>query len=418
MSENIVITNGINKPWELQGTNYDKPEEIVLANLAVGQLAFLGSAFGKYLSTQATVTAELADAVNRVRDRSAEVTSLFQTWFTDTPKLDLSMSDASSWTRGGEVNLTDQPLTPIDKLVNANDLIDQYGIAEKFIKNINSIYPGNAYFPCTYTFGPTEDNKIITAFSSEFNFQFNPSMTFFDFTVFFKFKPDGGFDTTKPFVYWKGAEYEISNIRPIWTPQSQGDIDYMNTQLSYASQINKSSLLLDKTQIVPVPSESNGSPSGGENLLQQPAVTMEISFPPTDYFLEFKLDTGKYYYYDKPESQIPLFDEKTLSSNIGSVVKKTDGSYWYIRKSENASGITYDPIEVEPPKVGLKDLTNRQKSEVLSQYSDKVVRITQRSTEQTTYVNALTQRYNYFYEAATNILKAFTNLWSSLVSNI
>ncbi|MEY4207438.1 MAG: hypothetical protein RLZZ20_590, partial [Pseudomonadota bacterium] len=46
MSENIVITNGINKPWELQGTNYDKPEEIVLANLAVGQLAFLGSAFG------------------------------------------------------------------------------------------------------------------------------------------------------------------------------------------------------------------------------------------------------------------------------------------------------------------------------------------------------------------------------------
>jgi hypothetical protein len=76
MSDNIVITGGINKPWELQGTNYDKPEEIVLANLAVGQLAFLGSAFGKYLSTQATVTAELADAVNRVRDRSAEVAAL------------------------------------------------------------------------------------------------------------------------------------------------------------------------------------------------------------------------------------------------------------------------------------------------------------------------------------------------------
>ena len=99
-------------------------------------------------------------------------------------------------------------------------------------------------------------------------------------------------------------------------------------------------------------------------------------------------------------------------------MKKNDGSYWYIRKYEDSLGIKYDLIKVDPPKVGVKDLTNLQKSEILSQYSDKVVRITQRSSEQTTYVNALTQRYNYFYEAATNILKAFTNLWSSLVSNM
>ncbi|MFZ9367837.1 MAG: hypothetical protein ACO25D_09765 [Burkholderiaceae bacterium] len=418
MSENIVITNGINKPWELQGTNYDKPEEIVLANLAVGQLAFLGSAFGKYLSTQATVTAELASAVNRVRDRSAEVASLFQSWFTNAPKLDLSMTDVSSTAGGGEFNLADQSLTPIDKLVNANNLLDQYGIADKFIKDISAVIPGNAFFPCTYTFGPTEDNKIINAFSSVFSFKTSPGMTFNDYTVFFKLKPEGGFDTTKPFVYWKGAEYEVSNIKPMWVPQSQADIDFVNTQLSYANQINKSLPLLDKTQLVPVPSELNSDPSSGENSSQQPVVTMEISLAPTDYFLQFKLDTGEYYYYDKPESQIPLFDETTFSSNIGSVVKRNDGSYWYIRKYEDYLGFEYGPIRVDPPKIGVKDLTNLQKSEILSQYSDKVVRITQRSSEQTTYVNALTQRYNYFYEAATNILKAFTNLWSSLVSNV
>ena len=54
--------------------------EIILFNLAVGQLAKLGSDFGKTLNIQATVTKELAGAVNLVLDRSAEISTALENW--------------------------------------------------------------------------------------------------------------------------------------------------------------------------------------------------------------------------------------------------------------------------------------------------------------------------------------------------
>jgi hypothetical protein len=414
MSENIVITNGINKPWELQGTNYDKPEEIVLANLAVGQLAFLGSAFGKYLSTQATVTAELADAVNRVRDRSAEVSSLFTNWTTTSPKLDLSMPDSGPYPdTPGIVDVNDGLLSNVDKLVIANNLIYENELANTLTSPFNSTDQPNI-FPCTYTFGPTSDGKTITGFSFRTEYALSNEKKP-DFQLYYKMigaTPD----ESRVFVRYDGNEYEAKNFKVMWAPSTQADIDFMNMQLSLVGPGQNSRVLTDATQIVPVPSEANASFPGGADNLQQPAITMEIKIAQAD-FLEFKLDGGGYFYYQNPAKKIPLFDQSTLPANAGGVVQLEDGSYRYVVPILSKSGADYKLIKATP-RPCLQNPTNLQRSEILSQYSDKVVRITQRSTEQTTYVNALTQRYNYFYEAATNILKAFTNLWSSLVSNI
>ncbi len=165
MSENIVITESIKEPWELKGTNYDKPEEIVLVNLAVGQLAFIGSAFGGYLSRQATVTAELAEAVNRVRERSAEVTSLFANWNTESPKLDIVMPATGAYPiEPSIVDLNSATPSSVDKLVIANNVLVENNIANNFIPPLNPDV--DVTFPeyCTYTFGPVAGGQTIPDF--------------------------------------------------------------------------------------------------------------------------------------------------------------------------------------------------------------------------------------------------------------
>lgn len=413
MSENIVITEGIKEPWELKGTDYDKPEEIVLVNLAVGQLAFIGSAFGGYLSRQATVTAELAEAVNRVRERSAEVTSLFANWNTESPKLDIVMPATGAYPiEPSIVDLKSATPSSVDKLVIANNVLAENNIANNFIPPLNPDV--NVTFPeyCTYTFGPVAGGQTITGFS--------PQIAFYevtgDFQLYLKKDAGGVYDTAKKFVLYKGVEYEVQNIKPIWVPRSASEINYFNNQLSLVNAANNSRLLTDSTQLVPVPSEINNSTPSGAETMQQPPVTMELAIADAD-FLEFKLEGGGYFYYDKPVSQIPKYDANTVANNVGSVVQMEDKTYRYVVRSERDVANPYMLIKTTV-KPCIKDPTNLEQSGFLSQYSEKIVRITQRSTEQTTYVNALTQRYNYYFEAATNILKAFTNLWATLSSNI
>jgi len=419
MSGNIIITEGIKEPWELRGTNYDKPEEIVLANLAVGQLAFVGSSFGKYLSTQATVTAELAQAVNRVRDRSAEVASLFQSWSIESPKLDLIMPASGAYpVESSVVNLNSANPSAIDKLVIANNLLDQNKIANKFLPPLNTDVSTTTPQSYTYTFQSVSNGRTITGLSTSIGF-YNPyelNDPPVDFQLYVKADADGVFDYSKNFVRFQGLEYEVKDIKQIWVPKSSAEIDYFNNQLGFINPAKNSKILSDTTQLVPVPSELSSSPPAGSDNIPQAAVTLEIPITGAD-FIEFKLEDNGYFYFDKPADQIPLYDANTVGKHAGSVVQMADKTYSYVVKSETAAGISYTLIKATA-RPGVKDPTNLQKSEWLSQYSDKVVRITQRSSEQTTYVNALVQRYNYFFEAATNVLKSFTSLWASLSGNI
>ena len=416
MSENITITDGVKQPWELPGTDYDKPEDIILANLAMGQLAFIGSIFGKYINTQAMVTAELAEAVEKVKARSAEVSSLFADWKVGGHQLDLDMPATGGYPADPSiVDLDSTTPSPVDKLVKANNLIAEYGLANR---SVPPLYVNDLVRPyqtsCTYTFGPTPDGKTITGFSPVLVDDSFPNIP--DFLLFAKRDSSGQVDKSKVFVKFNGAEYEATNFKMMWVPSSSADIDYFNKQLALVDSARSSRLLSDTTQLVPVPSEVNADSSGAD--ANQPAkITMEVSLGQAD-FIEFKLDRwGFYYYYEKPAAQIPLYDEKTVSNYVGTVVKMPDGKYAYIVDTVTNQGIEYIPVGVTPTAC-LKSPTDLQKSDILSKYSDKIVRITQRSTEQGNYVTALVQRYNYSFEAATNILKAFTNLGSTLVSNI
>lgn len=417
MSQNIIITEGIKEPWELKGTNYDKPEEIVIANLAVGQLAFIGSAFGKYLSTQATVTAELASAVNKVRDRSTEVSSLFSNWNSTSPQFDLVMPAQGAYpVQPSKVDVNSSDPSTIDKLVIANNLITQNQIANRFIPPLKSFPTNIADGPCTYTFGPIGPGEMITGFSPYGIAMYSSGPPVPDFELYAKKDATGAFDFSKVFVNFGGEEYEAKNLTAIWIPESKAQIDYFNNQLSLTGPAINSRVLTDTTQLVPVPSELNTSTQNGSGIMTQASVTMEISLGQADY-LEFKLENGEYFYYEKPASQIPLYSADTVASHVGSVVQMADNTYRYVGEPSGVLATPY-PLIAATPKPCVKNPTDLQKSEWLSQYSDKVVRITQRSSEQTTYVNALVQRYNYFYEAATNVLKSFTSLWASLSGNI
>jgi len=429
MSENIIISDGIEKPWELPGTDYEKPDNIILANLAMGQLAFLGSKFGKYLNTQAMVTAELAEAVEKVKARSIEASTLLKNWNTEPPKLDPSLP-ATGWppynvpelaVPGMLVDLTRSPPENADKLIVANNLISENDIANRWVRPLNSSIVADGILPCTYKFGPTSDGKTLQGIS--FNARTvteYEALTVYELQIYYKkIDSSGKVDYAAPFVRYQGVEYPVTDLKTIWVPGSQEEINYFNNQLACVNKTQGLEIFSDTTQLVPTPTEANTVPASDPGSIAQPAVTMEIPLTQFEYFLEFKLENGDYYYYQKSASNIPSFTADTALQNVGSVVQMSDKSYRYVVEVTNASGVkTFDLVRTELPKIGIKTFTKLQQSDIISKYADKNVRITQRSSEQATYVTALVQRYNYFFEAATNILKAFTNLWSSLSSNI
>ncbi len=416
MSENIIITDGVKQPWELPGTDYDKPEDIILANLALGQLAFIGSMFGKYINTQAMVTAELAEAVEKVKARSTQASLLFQNWNTNSLKLDLTMPSQGLYpAEPSLVNLNSTTPTAVDKLVIANNLLIENEIANRYVPPLK---PDTdlASVPCTYTFGPVGSSGILTGFSPYAAALEMPGIPIDDLQLYNKQDASGAYDYSKFFVKFEGNEYEAQNLKAIWIPSSSAEIDYFNSQLSLVDPAKNSEILRDATQLVPVPSEVNSIPDTGTDGIEQPVVTMEVPITQPDFF-RFKLEIGGYYFYEKALSKIPVYDENTISSNVGSVVQMQDKSYCYVLRS-NIDPVNPYVLVKATPEPCLKNPNDLQRSDILSKYSDKVVRITQRSTEQGNYVTALVQRYNYSFEAATNILKAFTNLGSTLVSNI
>lgn len=111
-----------------------------------------------------------------------------------------------------------------------------------------------------------------------------------------------------------------------------------------------------------------------------------------------------------------------LQTSVGSIVHASDGKYYRVTASmvPGISVTQYEevvpvtpvatPLIVAPTSATLRDIR--------SQYSEKILRETQRNSAQQLLTNKLLISQNYHLDAATNVLKAFTDLHARLAGSV
>ena len=249
MSGNIVIRQGLDQPWELPKTDVTKPDDINLLNLAVGQLAQLGSEFGTQISVQSNVTAEIAETVNIVQDRSAEVASKLDTW--SSQPVDFGITAAPSL--NSIQNKTYDPTNSAD-------------IVSKLVAASNTLTTAQVYFDSsklvTASFITSVDGNPISFVSQAFipeqftdtDFTVKPNIVtgkpVEDLKMYYKFLSPGQWDS-KVSVNYQGNTYTVepSTIKAFWFPTSTSEITNLQLAAQASSAAFNTALLRDTTQV-------------------------------------------------------------------------------------------------------------------------------------------------------------------------
>jgi hypothetical protein len=104
---------------------------------------------------------------------------------------------------------------------------------------------------------------------------------------------------------------------------------------------------------------------------------------------------------------------------IGTLIKTELGvTYRVTQPSVFGLPAGLEVVELVPPPnrfIAPSDDTLRS---IRSQYADKIVIATQRSSQQQLFINSILQKFNYHFDAATNVLKAFNDLSNRMAGNI
>ncbi len=104
-----------------------------------------------------------------------------------------------------------------------------------------------------------------------------------------------------------------------------------------------------------------------------------------------------------------------LSLPVGSLTKSDGKTYLITGKSTSSS--TYAEVTLVGSPFVLK-LTQDNVVNIRGQYTEKITKATQRTTEQQLFLNSLLQKQNYHFDAATNVLKALSDLNNKFASQI
>ena len=401
MSGNIVIRQGLDTPWELNNTDIKKPDDINLLNLSVGQLAQLGSEYGTQISVQANITAEIGEAVNIVQDRSAEVAGKLDNW---SQSVDFGLSTAPALS--SIVNKTYDPTDPneiITKLLAATDVLSATDVLVDTTKAFTASFQADMG---TVSF---VDSGVLTQ-KVTLDFTVSPPalvpVTVPDLQIYNKWLSPGVWDSSLS-VNYLGKTYAVtSGLKSFWVPSNDADISNMQVAAQASTAANNTALLKDKTQVLPTPSDTVDPAT----LPADSKVTLDVIVgDATGTRFQIPGTNGKYFYVTNSLDQLKVITSTSnlVAADENSVVKLSTGGYLWVYhdttlNAPNSISVNADAFVPSP--------TALQKTSGLSQYSDKIVKITQRSAEQTNFLKMLTDRYSYLYEAATNVLQVLASL--------
>ncbi len=368
MAEFQIITDySVNKPWILT--------DATLTDMAVGKLASLGSDQGNQLRAQTQVLQEQVAAIESLRDLMPK--------FSESAFIPMSVNVATSTLKiGASWDISDLAntfpngnLPPNTSDATIQRLIDFYiGINQMHTDVGSTNFVGTTNYRITYKTSPS--------------------------------------DLTMKVV--------VSSTPPQFDPFAQQYYIEINQQRQY--------IVLVKTEGFAVPLNANQY----QTWLSQVALARDSAVsqlftkyqltPVTGDTIQWQVVTangsGSLFFGNLPVATTNVFQE----TEVGKIVQSGDGKYYRI-KTPFVFGVTFATFdEIKPVTPLNKPLLFAPSTDTLrdirGKFSEAALQVTQRNASQQLLVNSLLVSYNYHFDAAANVLKAFSDLRSRVAGNV
>ena len=429
----ITITNGLpaGSPWTLANSDVTKLDQANLINLAVGQLALLGASQGQTLQVQTGVLKELiggVETVNKQLDFLSSVNSSPSSW--SGKPVDLGFpTESIGWKVPASTSLTSADITLVDKMIaitsntvspnlSSIDFKAAQGIKYSLTLNaVNQVYVSKPVILGKFNPGSSDPPSLDTITLNDLSLR----NTIENGQLFSLINDTGGL---KSYSYVSGKFVQnppTLNLEYFVIPQSAAELQNWqilasadSTGTSSAEIAVKSTSSLSSTFLL----APNTLPQTNPESDPAPTNALKMDINAGTAFDKAKYVTNSFIsvYTTYPPLQVKAIDSALMiPANIGTVVQVgTDiaeyiyaDSYGVIKsaKIESTEPFFYKPTEDQI--ISWK-----------SQYAEKIIIITQRSSDQQLFVSNLAQKYQYAFDAATYVLKAFTAMLSSAANNV
>ncbi len=368
MTEFQVITDySVNKAWILT--------DATLTDMAVGKLASLGSDQGNQLRAQTQVLQEQVADIEFLRDLMPK--------FSESAFVPINVNVATSALKiGASWDISDLAnafpngnLPPNTADATIQRLIDFYNGINQMHTDVGSTnFVGATNYRITYKNSASDLTTQVVV------------------------------STTPPILDTQAGQYyiEINQQRQyIVLVKSEGfavpiNANQYQTWLSQAAVARDSAVtqLFTKYQLTPV----------AGNTIQWQVVTAN--------------GTGSLFYGNLPVATTNVFQE----TEVGKIVQSGDGKYYRI-KTPFVFGVAFATFdEIKPVTPLTKPLLFAPSADTLREirgkFSEAALQVTQRNASQQLLVNSLLVSYNYHFDAAANVLKAFSDMRNRVAGNV
>ncbi len=445
---NIVITEGLDKPWELSKTELNVTKDtnldnIDLTNQVVGQLAYTSSELLTGLTKEKDNLDKIVDAIDSVTKEIGMFPDRIAKW--DSPqKLDLSDSvlgvistpvprqviatarDVTDLNllNGKPVNflgsatsgLADEQnyIKTLSQLIAVKPLMDATGIN---LVNYGYVYLSQTSFGdinsdlASWSTGPT----IVEA---SLNGPIEPG----DMVVYRK--TDG--QPLNYRLYFLDSlgrlDYNSippSQVFPFAVPDSPAELQKWRDAVTNLDILNATKSL----------SSSVGLPEGAtppvttlglnlEKYSDRARYTAVLATPNADGTVTTIPASAIDIFGSYPPLSPPTLDlNKMTKSDVGKFFQEPGTNrIFYIDDVTTDGKIYYRLVTAKEPFINA--MTDDIKKNLRGEYAEKQILLTQRSTDQTVFVNSISQRYTTFSDMATNLLKTLMNFYNDVARNI
>ena len=419
---NIIITEGLDTPWELKNTESNITaatdlESINLANQTVGTLAYTASQLFGSLKTEKDNLDKIVDAIELVNeeialypqgiakwdtapsDLSTVDPSLFPSPFaalaiasvTDINNTDLSKATLSPVAPGGFVGLTSlspaelernrKVLDSLIKLVAAKPLLDSQNVSySRLGAALLTPEPDLTGIPNAAAWWSLVQTKIVEGITPGTGG--NPG----DLVVY---RDQSGNPISYEYVGFTRRTLSPDRVKLFFIPKDAAERDSMQAAANGITLIEATNALINTT----------GLPSG----VTPPVTTLGVS-------VEKYYDTAKYTTvvpgYRPPFSPPPEviygaypplsrenFDVTKMTKADANKFFQEPGTdrIYYIKDVSDTGFVDYRFVTAKEPFIN--NLTDDIKKALRGEYAEKQILLTQRSTDQTLFVSSITQRH-------------------------
>jgi hypothetical protein len=440
---NIVITEGLDKPWELSKTELNVTKDtnldnIDLTNQVVGQLAYTSSELLTGLTKEKDNLDKIVDAIDSVTTEIGLFPDRIAAWDKATISVDkvnlsaipvpmplnliATTSDINntdiSQANATEISLDGPPsqaqktknqalIEAISPLIAAKPLLDA--------QSISFSTQGYAFLVPNPT-APSGADQAFWFVTGKLVEGTTPGVSGapLDLVVY---RNAAGVPTSYEAVGNPRIVLSPSQVLSFFVPKDDNE----KTSMQYA--INGSNLI----QATNALKNTTGLPEGVTPPVTTLGLNIEKYCDAAKYVMkEFTQDGdstigsnsnaitmyGKY----PPEVRSTLDLSQMTQNDIGKFFREVGSpNVYYIVDVKTDGKVVFRVGSAEPY---VNTMTDDIKKNLRGEYAEKQILLTQRSTDQTVFVNSISQRYTTFSDMATNLLKTLMNFYNDVARNI